>query len=61
MNNSTPECCSDLSDLESSDERLIDVNVIVPEDGEEQVERVMLPHIEEVSKLTIVCYQYCIK
>jgi len=61
MSNSTPECCSDLSDLESSDESLIDVDLIVPEDGEEQIERVVLPHIEEVSKLTIVCYQYCIK
>ena len=54
MNNSTPECCSDLSDLESSDESLIDVDLIVPEDGEEQIERVMLPHIEEVNKLTIM-------
>ena len=37
--------------LESSDESLRDVDVIVPEDGKEQIERViyMLPHIEEVN------------
>ena len=34
--------------------KLIDIDVIVPEDGEEQIERVMLPHIEEVNKLTIM-------
>ena len=39
--------------LESSDESLRDVDVIVPEDGKEQIERVMLPHIEEVNQLII--------
>ena len=58
MSNSTPECCSD---LESSDESLIDVDVIAAEDGKEQIERVMLPHIEEVNKLKILFYQFFIK
>ena len=38
-------------DSSGSDESLIDVDVIVPEDGEQ---RVMLPHIEEVNKLAVV-------